>query len=63
MLIAPKTDATPGLYVDTNEVVAVVPSHNGLCGTDPDCYRVFFRDGRDTTVSLEHGAAILAKLH
>ena len=62
MLIAPKTDATPGLYVETDLVVSVAPIFQQLGELASSGYVVLLRDGREFRVTKDHGESLLRHL-
>jgi hypothetical protein len=55
MLIAPKTESSPGLFFERAEIIAVLPVAGGF-------WAVLFRDGRTVEVAASTGEAILGAL-
>jgi hypothetical protein len=61
MLISPKTESSPGLFVERDLVVAVAWAPSGHFLGQP-CYEVLLRDGRSLKVSIEQGEQLLKSL-
>lgn len=62
MLIAPKTNSEPGLYIENGLVVSVAPIFQQLGEAASSGYVVLLRDGRELRVTKELGESLLKAL-